>query len=196
MSATPDRIALVGLRCSGKTTLAAALGSALGWPWSDSDDVLAARVGVAAGRFLADAGEARFRVVEEEVCLELAAAPGPWVLALGGGALGSERVRARIADLPAVVWLTAPAAVLAQRQRRDRSRPPLTGLGLDDEVAMLAERRRPDYAAVVGDRGLVLDSSELSVEACVAKVEECFGCRRPASDERLGGWRDRGPADV
>ena len=62
------------------------------------------RLGKPIERVFAEDGEAAFRAAEEEVTLELLNAPQPGVLALGGGAIGHERVRAALAE-HLVIWL-------------------------------------------------------------------------------------------
>src|SRR4051794_37825270 len=78
---------------AGKTTLARQLGGV------DTDDLLGEPPEVLFERV----GEEAFRAREEEAVLEALAA-GHDVIALGGGACGSERVRTALAD-HTVVWL-------------------------------------------------------------------------------------------
>jgi shikimate kinase / 3-dehydroquinate synthase len=85
---------LIGFMGAGKSTVAGELAQALGVPALDSDDLLAERFGHPVAREFALNGEQAFRAAEEElVCELLAAAPPDAVIALGGGSVGSERVR-------------------------------------------------------------------------------------------------------
>ena len=59
----------------------------------DSDRELERALGESIESYFDREGEAAFRAREEEVVLELLARPDARVIALGGGALGSERVR-------------------------------------------------------------------------------------------------------
>ena len=70
----------------------------------DADGVIEQRLGKSIERAFAEDGEAAFRAVEEQVTLALLEDPGNRVLALGGGAIGSERVRRALADR-VVIWL-------------------------------------------------------------------------------------------
>ena len=99
-------MAFIGFMGSGKTTAARAAGAVLGVEPADADEVVAERLGKPIERVFAEDGEAAFREAEEAVTVELLEDPGRPVVALGGGAVGSERVRRALADR-LVIWLDA-----------------------------------------------------------------------------------------
>ncbi len=78
---------------AGKSTGARALAAELGGEALDSDRLLEQRLGEPIEVFFDREGEQAFRAREEEVVLELLDRPDALVIALGGGAVGSERVR-------------------------------------------------------------------------------------------------------
>ena len=82
---------------AGKSTGARALAAGLGVEPLDSDRALEQRLGEPIESFFDREGEPAFRAREEEVVLELLDQPDARVIALGGGALGSERVRDALA---------------------------------------------------------------------------------------------------
>jgi shikimate kinase / 3-dehydroquinate synthase len=86
-------LVLVGFMGAGKSTGARALAAALGAEALDTDRELERRLGEPIESFFDRAGEQAFREREEEVVLELLERAGPGVVALGGGAVQSERVR-------------------------------------------------------------------------------------------------------
>jgi shikimate kinase/3-dehydroquinate synthase len=86
-------LVLVGFMGAGKTSSARALAAQLDCQPLDADHELERRLGEPIESFFDREGEAAFRVREEEVILELLAREDARVVALGGGALGSERVR-------------------------------------------------------------------------------------------------------
>jgi len=94
---------LIGFMGAGKTTLARSLGGV------DTDDLL----GEPPEALFDRVGEEAFRAREEEAVLEALGA-GHEVIALGGGACGSERVRAALAD-HTVVWLDVDLATAWER---------------------------------------------------------------------------------
>ena len=107
----------------------------------DVDDELERREGRTIERIFAEDGEGRFREIEERLILELLAAAGTRVLALGGGALGSARVREALAD-HLVVWVDVDVDT-AWARCRDTARP----LAADrDRFTQLHVEREPVYA--------------------------------------------------
>jgi shikimate kinase / 3-dehydroquinate synthase len=92
--------ALIGFMGAGKTTAARTLGEVA----VDVDEVIEARRGRRVQDIFAQEGEAAFREIEEQVTLELLADPKYDVVALGGGAIGSARVRDAL-QTHRVIWL-------------------------------------------------------------------------------------------
>jgi shikimate kinase / 3-dehydroquinate synthase len=143
----PSRaLVLIGFMGSGKSTAAAQLAQALGVQALDSDRLLEERLGHSVAAEFADHGERRFREQEEALVVELLAraAPGS-VLALGGGSVLSERVRAALRGR-LVVFLDADAKRAWKRVRTEGSQRPLAG----DERQFLAlhAERQPLYEAL------------------------------------------------
>lgn len=144
-------VSLVGLRGSGKSSLGRLLAERLDLPFCDLDRELAERHGLAgesAGALLERVGLERFRELESltlAACLEQRS---PQVLATGGGVLERAPNRALLAAVTRCVWLKASPAELARRVALDSTtRPALTDLEPAAEMALLAERRSPLYAA-------------------------------------------------
>jgi shikimate kinase/3-dehydroquinate synthase len=147
-------IVLIGFMGAGKSTAARALGTALGQKVVDSDEELAKQLGHSVAEEFARNGEASFREAEERLVLELLDSGAPdQVIALGGGAVLSERVQQALRG-EATVFLeidpdTAWARVSGNGTRTDRP------LAADRDAFMrLHAERRPLYerlaVAVVG----------------------------------------------
>ncbi len=94
---TRGSIVLVGFMGAGKTTGARSLAAELGAQAVDSDRELEQRLGEPIESFFDRAGEPAFREHEAEVVCELLARDDAPVIALGGGAVQSERVREALA---------------------------------------------------------------------------------------------------
>jgi shikimate kinase/3-dehydroquinate synthase len=101
-------VAFIGFMGSGKSTAARAAADVLGVEAIDADDVVEQRLGKSIERVFAEDGEAAFRAAEEETTVELLEHRANRVVALGGGAVASERVRAALAER-LVIWLDADA---------------------------------------------------------------------------------------
>ena len=144
---TLRRVALVGLRGSGKTTVAAALAQQLGGAWEDLDHTLAqAHAAASTSHLLRSAGEARFRELEWMHLQERAQHSSASIWATGGGLVVQPLARAWLARHALVVWLDAPVEVLVQRLQRDpHQRPALTALPIPEEVRWLYQQREHAY---------------------------------------------------
>ncbi|HEY1274164.1 MAG TPA: bifunctional shikimate kinase/3-dehydroquinate synthase [Thermoleophilaceae bacterium] len=86
-------LVLVGFMGAGKSSAVRALAAELQVPPVDSDRTLEDELGEPIESFFDREGETAFRAREEEVVLRLLERPPSPVLALGGGAVQSERVR-------------------------------------------------------------------------------------------------------
>ncbi len=143
-------LALVGLRCSGKTTVGRALAELSGAAFLDLDEEVASQAGLgSAGEVIEALGLDRFRELEAEALARVfETAGGRTVLATGGGAVESAGSVERLRQDAFVVWLRAPLAVLRQRMGDDptSARPRITP-GDEDEFISLDRRRAPLYEA-------------------------------------------------
>jgi shikimate kinase/3-dehydroquinate synthase len=134
-------VVFVGFMGAGKTSAARLLDPAA----LDSDAEIERRAGCSIPELFAQRGEDGFRALEEEVALQLlvSAATGTPV-ALGGGTLGSPRVREALAD-HTVAYLEIDEATAWERATADGVTRPLAS---DRErFAALLQARRPVYEA-------------------------------------------------
>ncbi len=90
-------LVFVGFMGAGKSRAAREAAAALGVAVHDADALIEAELGEPIEAFFDREGEAAFRAVEEQVCVGLLETADGGAVALGGGALGSERVRAALA---------------------------------------------------------------------------------------------------
>ncbi|HEY6398643.1 MAG TPA: bifunctional shikimate kinase/3-dehydroquinate synthase [Solirubrobacteraceae bacterium] len=136
-------IVCIGFMGAGKSTAARSLAGVLGVEAVDVDRLVEERLGKPIEAVFEQAGEAAFREAEERVTLELLSIPRRQVLALGGGAVGSERVRAALAG-QLVVWLDVDVDTAWERCRA--SKRPLAGER--GAFERLYAEREPLYAAL------------------------------------------------
>jgi shikimate kinase/3-dehydroquinate synthase len=87
------KIVLVGFMGAGKSTAASRVSELTGTEVADADALLEAELGEPIASFFERHGEQAFRMREEALVVRLLDRPGPRVIALGGGAVESERVR-------------------------------------------------------------------------------------------------------
>lgn len=156
---------LVGPRASGKTTMGALLSEALAvalqpknssaspagasrWCFLDTDDLLVRTFGESIADFVAREGWAAFRHREMQA-LRAASAPNT-VLATGGGCILDPANREYMRAQGCVLYLHAPAAVLAARLQAAPlagQRPSLTGGDVCSEIRTVLAEREPLYRA-------------------------------------------------
>jgi shikimate kinase/3-dehydroquinate synthase len=89
-------LVFIGFMAAGKSTAAREAAAALGVAADDTDALLEARLGAPIEAIFYRDGEAAFRAAESELATELLQTADGGVIALGGGALQSERVRAEL----------------------------------------------------------------------------------------------------
>lgn len=176
---------LVGMMGTGKSTVGARVAKRLGRPFRDSDVAVEERTGHSIPEIFRTDGEPVFRSIEEAVIAALLDDPTPSVIALGGGAVLSERTRERLADR-FVVWLDADLDVLRRRIGAGSGRPLLAGRSddasgdgpdegsrddLDATIARLMDERRHLYEQVATVTVVTDDSSpDVVVDAIVEAV--------------------------
>ena len=169
MRGAKRRVALVGMRGSGKTTVGREFARVTGLAWRDTDDVLAAEAGMPAGEVLRTEGEPAFREREGRIAAALLQDDKVLVVSLGGGAVLSAATRQLLLrPCTFTVLLHAPLDVLAARIRAGRDeRPPLTDLPLEGELAELWRVREPLYRDVADS---VVDTAAMEPLACAGMI--------------------------
>jgi shikimate kinase len=140
------RILLIGMMGSGKSSVGRALAVRTSWPFLDNDALVERATGRTA-RQLADDGEPALRAAEAAAFEAGLTVPPPAIIGVAGGVLMDPESRARVAAGGFVVWLRAPAEVLAERAVGAEHRPWLDGDALGWFRRTLGERDHL-YAAV------------------------------------------------
>lgn len=109
------KLYLIGMPGSGKTTLGRALAAHYALPFLDLDAEIVARAGQLVPAIFMQHGEKHFRQLEADTLRELAAQPGPLVLATGGGTPCFHDNLRVLNDTGCTLWLDTPLEVLAAR---------------------------------------------------------------------------------
>ncbi|HEY2600564.1 MAG TPA: bifunctional shikimate kinase/3-dehydroquinate synthase [Thermoleophilaceae bacterium] len=112
---------LVGFMGAGKSSTARMLAAELGVQALDTDREIERELGEPIADFFDREGESAFRAREEEIVLRLLSDPRARVVALGGGSLGSDRVRDAVSQHVVVHLEVAPEE--AWRRASNKGRP-------------------------------------------------------------------------
>ena len=147
MAERPQRIVLIGFSGAGKSTVATALASRLGWVAIDTDALVQEAAGGSIPEIFARDGEAAFRKLEHLAVLRAARTVNA-VIATGGGVFMDPDSRRVLADAGFVVALEARVDTIAARTRaaEDEARPLLAGGDALARIRDLKAARQPFYA--------------------------------------------------
>jgi shikimate kinase len=139
-------VVLVGPPGAGKSTVGRLLADRIGVDFTDVDDLIVARAGRSISEIFITDGEPVFRELEEtEVAAAVVGCNG--VLALGGGAVLSDRTRALLRGCR-VVFLSVGMAEGVRRTGLSAARPLLAGVNPRATFAALLDARLPLYREV------------------------------------------------
>jgi len=130
----PERIFLIGLSGSGKSTVGRIVAERLGWDFADTDDMVESAAGRSIPDLFRDEGEAAFRQ-RECLALNQVRALGNLVVSTGGGAPTTPEGRAAIGT-GFVVWLSVTPAEAARRLDADSATPGRPLLAGDTEARL------------------------------------------------------------
>jgi shikimate kinase len=163
-----DRVSLIGMMGSGKSTVARLLASRLGWVVLDSDAQVETNTGRTVREIFESDGEAAFRKEERRALEHALAFPSPTVVAVAGGAVLDPENRRLLKEKGGrIVWLRAAPEVLATRVALGRDHRPLLGDDAGAALARLDGERRPLYEELAD---LVVDVDDRSPTAVAEEI--------------------------
>jgi shikimate kinase len=136
-------IVLIGPPGAGKTRIGQTLGARLGWPFVDTDHMVAARAGMEIAEIFAVHGEPAFRMWEREAVRNSIGGGAPRVVALGGGAPMDPATASLLAG-QFTVFLDVSDAVGVRRVGLSGARPLLAASPRARWRELMAQRR-PTY---------------------------------------------------
>jgi shikimate kinase len=161
-----DKVVLVGMMGTGKTSVGRRVAAALGWRFVDSDEQIEARTGRTVREIFEADGEAAFRVLERDALAAALADPAPAVVAAAGGVVLDPANRDLLRDAGKVIWLTAEPEVLVSRVDTGDHRPLLAGDPLGT-LRRLAAERQTLYRDVADE---VVPVDEIDADAVAALI--------------------------
>lgn len=167
-------IVLIGMRGSGKTTVARLLAKHLGKRCEDVDSLIIKKAGMSIKDIVEKFGWEHFRDLESDMIREVSEQDGA-VISTGGGIITrSENIEA-VKKNGLCVFLRATLQILLERMEEDDSHRPtlITGTTPQEEMEkMLADRAGLYEAAADETIDTDTDPPESAVEKIVAKLRE------------------------
>lgn len=160
------RVVLVGMMGSGKSSVGAALAARTGWPFIDNDQLLERATGRTARQLLEREGERALRAAESDALRTAVRMPPPAIVATAAGTVMDAADRSVLDGGGFVVWLRAPADVLAARAAGAAHRPWLA----EDPVGWFRRvlRQRDRLYAEIAD--LEVDTTSMGADDTAARI--------------------------
>jgi 3-dehydroquinate synthase len=142
-------IVLTGFMGTGKTTIGHLLAERLQRTFVDMDSQIESYFAKPIPRIFAEDGEPAFRVLEAQLCAQLAQEQG-LVISTGGGALVNSGNRKVLSDSGTIICLTATVDTILDRVEQNSDRPLLPGDREErsQRIRHLLHERRHAYSAI------------------------------------------------
>lgn len=162
-----ERIALVGLRGAGKTTIGKRLARELEVPFVELDQRVEAIAGLALGEIFDLHGADAFHRFEAEALEQVLAEGERVVIAAGGSIVDAPDTYERLLATCRTVWLRAePTEHLGRVEAQGDHRPMRNRPRAMEELSTILERRTPNYSRCE----YAADTSRRSVDDVVAEL--------------------------
>jgi len=163
------RIALIGLRGAGKTTLGRALADSLGFPFIELNRVIEKDYGASIGELLSLSGQPAFRRYENRCLNQILSEYDEAVISTGGGIVANTETYTMLLRRAHTIWLQASPEEHMQRVvEQGDMRPMEQNREAMTDLRAILEARTPLY----GRAEARVDTSGETREASLAKLTE------------------------
>src|SRR5689334_2168875 len=171
-----DRVALIGLRGAGKSTLGRIAAERLGWDFVELNREVERANGLSIGEILALYGQEGLRRREQAMLRELIARPGAMIVATGGGIVAEPLTFDLLLASFVTVWLkAAPEEHMARVRQQGDLRPMADDRAAMAELRTILESREPLYARAK----VTVDTSGMAVEGAAEKLLSAIAPDKP-----------------
>jgi XRE family aerobic/anaerobic benzoate catabolism transcriptional regulator len=161
------RIALIGLRGAGKSTLGNALAERIDAPFVEIDGMIEQRHGAPLATLFEVYGQSTFRRFERDCLTEVLTAYESVVIATAGGVVADEETFAELLEKSHVIWLQAsPAEHMRRVMEQGDFRPMEHNRDAMKDLVTILDARAPLY----GRAHATLDTAGKSLAACVEEL--------------------------
>jgi XRE family aerobic/anaerobic benzoate catabolism transcriptional regulator len=161
------RIALVGLRGAGKSTLGRMLAQHLGWPFIELDRVVEEDYGASIPDLIEMAGTATFRRQERSALDRIITAHEAAIITTAGGIVANPETYALLLRRAHTIWIKArPEDHMSRVMAQGDFRPMAQNRAAMADLVAILEARRADYSRAEA----AIDTSGDAVEQSFAKL--------------------------
>lgn len=167
-----DRIALIGMRGAGKTTLGRQLADHHGLPFIQLVANIETLAGMSVPEILALTGRNGYRRYEEQALEDVLASNDACVIELGGGIVSDPHMLNKILTSCFVIWIAATPEEHMQRViDQGDIRPMQANDDAMDDLKRILEERTPFYAKAHSH----LNTTGKNMEVCLSELIEISG---------------------
>lgn len=162
-----NRVALIGLRGAGKSTLGRLAAERLGWPFVELNREIERESGLAVGEVFSLYGQDGYRRLEQAALERVIDRPGPVILATGGGIVADPMTFERLIAAFRTIWIRAePAQHMARVRAQGDVRP------MQNDRAAMAELETilASRTALYGRARATVDTSHGGLDASLERL--------------------------
>jgi XRE family transcriptional regulator, aerobic/anaerobic benzoate catabolism transcriptional regulator len=167
-----ERVALIGLRGAGKSTLGRIVAEKLGWQFVELNKEIERDNGMSVPEIFAMYGQEGYRRFEQAALRKLIARDGPMLLATGGGIVAEPVTFDLILSSFYTIWLKAKPEEHMRRVREQGDLRPMAGdASAMQELRAILVSREPFYAqarATVDTAGFSVEEAADRLQAVIA----------------------------
>jgi XRE family aerobic/anaerobic benzoate catabolism transcriptional regulator len=161
------RIALVGLRGAGKSTLGRMLAQHLGWPFIELDRLVEEDYGASIPDLIEMAGTATFRRHERGALDRIITAHDAAIITTAGGIVANPETYALLLRRTHTIWIKArPEDHMSRVMAQGDFRPMAQNRAAMADLVAILEARRADYSRAEAE----IDTSGDAIEQSFAKL--------------------------
>lgn len=162
------RIALIGMRGAGKSTLGSLLAKEMGNRFVELDDEIEKDTGMPLGEIFSLYGQSGFRAIEKRTLEKVLKEKERAVISVGGGVVSEKETFDFLRSRCYTVWIKArPEEHMSRVMAQGDFRPMATNKQAMEDLRKILEAREPLYRKA----DLLLDTSGSSVEESFAKLK-------------------------
>jgi XRE family aerobic/anaerobic benzoate catabolism transcriptional regulator len=188
-----ERIALVGLRGAGKSTLGRMLAQHLGWPFIELDRLVEEDYGASIPDLIEMAGTATFRRHERAALERVIAAYRQAIITAAGGIVSDPETYALLLCRTHTIWIKArPEDHMSRVMAQGDFRPMAQNREAMADLVAILDARRADYARAEAEVDTSAEAVEQSFGRLLRMVQRLF----PPAPQRPAALRENAVGDA